>query len=319
MSDEPSEVKYRAKMLKSKSRESLLDMDSSDTVEKKIESLEELFPGDHIVLSVDLKNFCHGIVDSVDHEKNIIDFIYYDDTATQCALDEYMLNDGQCVLVKTPKPAAPNGEEKKRKWKLGKSKSKPDVLEQDGGGETIEDAAPAAAETPSCRAHGVKKSALLIDLSKIEVYKVFYDVTKEKTLPAEKTLEKARRLVGQEKYNVFLNNDEHFSIYCKTGKAAKLFIINPKDISAKNIIGKSIPEKIAINLAQESGQILLVNTAKHIATRFPRSAFTAGLPAAAEVAGGMIGVTVEGFSMTYDIYQKVYLNGFEISLLPLYY
>lgn len=59
-----------------------------------------------------------------------------------------------------------------------------------------------------------------------------------------------------------------------------------------------------INLAQEGGQILLVNTAKHIATKFPRSALSAGLPAAAEVAGGLIGVAVEGFSTTYDIYQK---------------
>lgn len=59
-----------------------------------------------------------------------------------------------------------------------------------------------------------------------------------------------------------------------------------------------------MNLAQEGGQILLVNTAKHIATKFPRSALSAGLPAAAEVAGGVIGAAVEGFSTSYDIYQK---------------
>lgn len=58
------------------------------------------------------------------------------------------------------------------------------------------------------------------------------------------------------------------------------------------------------NLAQKEGQILLINTAKHIASKYPRSAVTAGLPAAATVASNMIGVAVEGFSTTYDIYQK---------------
>jgi len=41
--------------------------------------------------------------------------------------------------------------------------------------------------------------------------------------------------------------------------------------------------KIVTNLAQETGQIVLVNTAKTIATRFPRSAISSALPAAAEV------------------------------------
>jgi hypothetical protein len=49
---------------------------------------------------------------------------------------------------------------------------------------------------------------------------------------------------------------------------------------------------------------VLVNTAKHIASRFPRSAVSAGIPAAAEAAGSMIGIGIEGFSTGYDIYQK---------------
>ena len=180
----------------------------------------------------------------------------------------------------------------------------------------------------NCRTNGVKKSTLLIDLAKVEIYKVNYDPIKEPCLTAQETVEKARQFVGKQKYNIFINNDEHFAIYCKTGKAAKLFVIDPADLTvytsfrankklnkdkmnkifflkkAKKIIGRDISDKIVVNLAQEGGQILLVNTAKHIATKFPRSALSAGLPAAAEVAGGMIGVAVEGFSTTYDIYQK---------------
>lgn len=152
--------------------------------------------------------------------------------------------------------------------------------------------------------NGVKKSTLIIDLTKVEIYKVYYDPVKEPCLPVQETIEKARKFIGKEKYNIFINNDEHFAIYCKTGKAAKLFVVDPADLQAKKIIGRDISDKIVINLAQEGGQILLVNTAKHIATKFPRSALSAGLPAAAEVAGGMIGVAVEGFSTTYDIYQK---------------
>lgn len=57
-------------------------------------------------------------------------------------------------------------------------------------------------------------------------------------------------------------------------------------------------------MAQEGGQILLINTAKHIATSFPRSAISSGLPAAAQMAGGIMGAAVEGFSTSYDIYKK---------------
>lgn len=62
--------------------------------------------------------------------------------------------------------------------------------------------------------------------------------------------------------------------------------------------------KIVSNLAQETGQIVLVNTAKSIATKFPRSAISSALPAAAEVAGGAIGAGVEAISAGIDIHKK---------------
>ena len=86
-----------------------------------------------------------------------------------------------------------------------------------------------------------------------------------------------------------MNNDEHFAVYCKTGKAAKLFVVSPNDFNSKNIFGTKLSDKIAGSLAQQGGQIVLVNTAKHIATKFPRSAVGAALPVAAEAAGGAIG------------------------------
>jgi hypothetical protein len=115
-----------------------------------------------------------------------------------------------------------------------------------------------------CGKPGVKINEITVDLNRIELYKVDYDLAEEKCLSVEETLKKANKLVGSAKYNIFVNNDEHFAIYCKTGKAAKLFIINPNDLTAKNLIGKSIGQKIASNLAQEGAQILLVNTAKHV-------------------------------------------------------
>ena len=50
--------------------------------------------------------------------------------------------------------------------------------------------------------------------------------------------------------------------------------------------------------------MLLVSTAKQIATKFPRSAIAAGAPVAAEAAGSLLGAGIEGVSMSYDIYKK---------------
>lgn len=156
----------------------------------------------------------------------------------------------------------------------------------------------------NCEKSGVKKSKISIDLEQVKLFKVDYAADNQKCLTASETLDKANKFVGQTKYNIFTNNDEHFCIYCKTGKAAKLFIVSPNDISLKNIAGVDLKSKIVTNLAQESGSILLVNTAKHIASKFPRSAVSSALPAAAEVAGGAIGAGVEAVSMGYDIYKK---------------
>ena len=75
-------------------------------------------------------------------------------------------------------------------------------------------------------------------------------------------------------------------------------------MTAQKIIGKSIPAKIAGNLAQEGGQVLLVSTAKHIATKFPRSAIAGAAPVAAEAIGAGLGAGIEGITMSYDIYKK---------------
>lgn len=284
MASDPGAVKFRNRSNLSKSKSSS-SLDEAAAVEAKVDKLSVLGAGDHIVISVDAQKFCHAIVGSLDADKGVIEVVYYDHTETQCSLDDYMLNGPGCELKSnrsnssSSKSSTDSRKEKKpKKADLKKKKE--------------------------CRKNGVKKSELLIDLSKVEIYKVNYDPDKESCLLAEETVEKARKLVGKEKYNVFVNNDEHFAIYCKTGKAAKLFVIDPSDLKAKKIIGRDISDKIVVNLAQEGGQILLVNTAKHIASKFPRSAISAGLPAAAEVAGGMIGVAVEGFSTSYDIYQK---------------
>ena len=136
---------------------------------------------------------------------------------------------------------------------------------------------------------GIKCCQIKVNFKQFEVYRVDYELNNEKTLTAEETLEKARKFVGDSKYNIFENNDEHFAIFCKTGKAAKLFVISPKDFNGKKIIGKDLSDKIVGSLAEQGGKILLVNTAKHIASKFPRSAVTAALPVAAEAASSALG------------------------------
>jgi hypothetical protein len=199
----PVTVQIRSKTSLNKLFKSTNTLDELET-ERKVLSLSELSPGDHIVISVDAKRYCHAILDSVNAEKDIVDVIYFDDTETQCSLDAYMLN-AVCV----------------RFDECSKTPSEKQLVD--------------------CRKHGVKKSALLIDLTQVEIYTIRYE---EPVVSVEKTLEKANKYVGHEKYNVFINNDEHFAIYCKTGKAAKLFIIDPKEISATRIIGKSLPDKV---------------------------------------------------------------------------
>jgi hypothetical protein len=213
-------------------------LDQLIETENNIKHLKEILPGDHIVLVLGPEKYLHTILNSVYHEIDQIECIFYDNYSEnyQPLLAELLLGE-----------LRENAKEKS----------------------------------------GIKQSLIRADLNKIEIYKINYD--EPIILTPEQTLAKARKYVGQTKYNIFANNDEHFAIYCKTGKAAKLFIIDPKEITARNIIGKSVPEKLAQNLAQESGQIILVNTAKHVASRFPRTAASTAIPVAAEAAGALIG------------------------------
>jgi hypothetical protein len=80
--------------------------------------------------------------------------------------------------------------------------------------------------------------------------------------------------------------------------------LNPSDLTAKNILGKDLSAKLVGDLAKSSGQIVLVNSAKHVASQFPRTATTVAIPAVAEAASGALGVGIESISMGYDIYKK---------------
>jgi hypothetical protein len=119
------------------------------------------------------------------------------------------------------------------------------------------------------RKAGVKKTDLFYDKDKFEIFKVNYK-DGNKCLSVSQTLSKANDLIGEEKYNVFENNDEHFAHYCKTGKAGKLFVLDPNDVNPNEVFGGNLAKKLTSNLAQQGTNVILVNTATHIATRFPR-------------------------------------------------
>ena len=150
---------------------------------------------------------------------------------------------------------------------------------------------------------GCKKAELFYDKKKFEIFKVKYS-EEVKCLTPKETIDKANDLLGKTKYNVFENNDEHFASYCKTGKAGKLFLIDPQDVNPNEIFGGNIAQKLTANLAQQGTNVILVNTATHIATKFPRSIAAAALPAVAEAAGSVIGIGIEGITMGYDIHKK---------------
>ena len=82
----------------------------------------------------------------------------------------------------------------------------------------------------------------------------------------EETVKRAKEHIGTDKYNVFVNTDEHFAIYCKTGKAGKLFVIDPNDVDIKNVLGGSVFDKIKGSLTMTGANVLLVSTARHISS-----------------------------------------------------
>ena len=198
--------------------------------EVKISSVDELSIADHIVIAFNDKNYCHCIVTNVNSKTNTIEIVYYDDGKVECDIER----------------AIEFGiEEKEKKDETNKA-------------------------TEECaRIPGVKKTDLLFDKDKFEIFKVIY--TEEvKCLSVSQTIAKVNELVGESKYNVFENNDEHFANYCKTGKAGKLFVLDPQDVDPNEVFGGNIAKKLTSNLAQQGTNVILVNTATHIATRFPR-------------------------------------------------
>ncbi len=135
----------------------------------------------------------------------------------------------------------------------------------------------------------VKKNNILIDLQQLDIFRLEYEPFK--CLTADETCQNAEKLIGKTKYNTFVNNDEHFCVYCKTGKAGKLFILKP-DLSKEVVLSKTfnnLSSACVTNLASQGGQIMLVNTAKHIATSFPRSAVGHVLPEVTSAACSGIG------------------------------
>ena len=96
----PAQVTIRDKtslLKKSKSKNNLDDVDA----EHKITSLNELHVGDHAIITVDKEHtsYCHVLVEAIDLSKSIVDIIYFDDTQTQCSLNEYESNKSSCRKV----------------------------------------------------------------------------------------------------------------------------------------------------------------------------------------------------------------------------
>lgn len=231
--------------------------------EYKVASMDEVTPGDHIVISIrdNKATFRHCILIKINDMKNFVELVYFDDQDQQEQDDaDFHIND---MLV--------------------------DV------------------ERKQIGLNGVKKAECFVNLARLDVYKVDYAEAgsakkqQQKMLDPSETIAKAEKLIGSVKYNIFVNNDEHFAVYCKTGKAAKLFVVvHPDELTN----GKELAQKVSKGMAQEGTQIMLVNTARHIATQFPRSVMSASLPVVEAAAGGVLNVGFESVSMTYDIYQK---------------
>ena len=96
----PASVTIRDKtnlLKKSKSKNNLDDVDA----EHKITSLGGLHSGDHAIITIhqEHKSFCHVLVEAVDVNASLVDIIYFDDTQTQCSLEEYESDKSSCRKV----------------------------------------------------------------------------------------------------------------------------------------------------------------------------------------------------------------------------
>jgi hypothetical protein len=216
------ETEPLVKLRKKNSKENFLnDKSNSDdedaSNEYKIASLEELNRGDHIILVKKLqdsvvddeiqkkeeeggdktasnknekikvsKKFCHSILIDVDHFLSTIHVIYYDDPQLQCPIEEF----GKINSLDNSFHSSLSSLVSKN----SKIVDKNNLKEQ------------------SSRQRGVKSQYLEVNLNKIDIFKVDYDIAKEKTLTNEETINKALELNGSIKYNVFQNNDSHFCI-----------------------------------------------------------------------------------------------------------
>ncbi len=136
---------------------------------------------------------------------------------------------------------------------------------------------------------GIKKTKIFANFQELDIFRLEYDPFKCVTV--KETIQNAEKFLGQIKYNIFVNNDEHFCIFSKTGKLGKLFVLRP-DLTKEVVLGKTfnnLSSACITNLATQGGQIMLVNTAKHVATSFPRSAVGTVLPEVTSAACSGIG------------------------------
>ena len=82
----------------SKSNQSLDKGAKELTNEKQISNLGELAPGDHIVVCTnDQKKYCHAILEKVDAEKKIIEIVYFDNSQTQCVIEQFRVGAADAV------------------------------------------------------------------------------------------------------------------------------------------------------------------------------------------------------------------------------
>ena len=137
-----------------------------------------------------------------------------------------------------------------------------------------------------------------------EIYKVVYTNIDDDCLNVLETIDKASKLVGETKYNVFENNDEHFAHYCKTGKAGKLLLIDTSEVEAKELFGSGIYDKMKHTITRTGRNIVLFKVAQTIATSFPRNIIAANLPLILKKGTPLIGYTLEGLEITNAFYNK---------------
>lgn len=245
--------------------------------EIKINNIDELNAGDHIIIVFNEKNYFHAILHSIqqliENENKIalLEITFYNSEKITDELKDYIVNN----LYK----AKDEEEEKTSYVQLQYSL-------------------------------GVIEAKLIYKKDKFDIYRVVYDEKVEACLSSNKTLDKAKSLIGESKYNVFENNDEHFAIYCKTGKAGKLFLLESSHIDSQEIFGTTISEKVKGTIKGTGTHMLLVNIAQHVASRFPRSVIAASLPYVVKNATPLIGIGMETFSVGSDIHN-MYLNNIQ--------